>query len=161
MSTVEIFKFISLFLLWTLMVYWMHRLARIKSQYNFLYKLHLAHHKINYQKEANLKFRWYYLFFYFGSIRASLDVFFMLTIPAFLIYLIDSRVGIFILIFHYLYEVFLSEGLLDHNPKITGRITHFFSWGKYHLTHHKKWGYNFSLMITIWDWVFRTQTSKD
>lgn len=152
----SVLQFIAFFLLWTLIVYWMHRLAHIRIWYNFLYYFHLAHHKINYFRQSNLKFKWYYLFFYFGSLRASLDVICMLTIPAFIVYFIYPKIGIYILIFHYIYEVFFSEGLLDHNSNITGTSTKLFAWGKYHLVHHKKWNYNFSLMITLWDWVFKT-----
>jgi len=151
----KLYSLILLFLLWTLCIYFMHRIAHIKHRLNFLHTIHLNHHRINYWKEG-YRFRWYYLFFYFGSIYASLDVFFMLTVPALFVFLIYPKVGIYILLFHYFYEVFLSEGILDHNPKIKGKITKFFAWGDYHLTHHKNWKKNYSLIITLWDYVFRT-----
>lgn len=154
---INIFIFIGLFLLWTLLVYFMHRLAHIRSKNNPLYYVHLAHHKINYFKEDNRKFKWYYLFFYFGGILETLDVIVMLTVPALSVYLLFPSYGIYILLFHYLYEVFLSEGYLDHNPKINGKITNYFSWGTYHLIHHKTWTHNFSLIITLWDYMFVTQ----
>jgi sterol desaturase/sphingolipid hydroxylase (fatty acid hydroxylase superfamily) len=145
-----------LFFLWTLIIYILHRLAHIKHKFNFLYWVHISHHKVNYFKPENRKFKWHYLFFYFGGILETLDVLLILTLPALLIYLIDPKHGLYILFIHYFYEVFLSEGLLDHNPRVEGKITNFFSWGKYHLAHHKSWKYNFSLMITLWDYVFKT-----
>ena len=149
--------FISLFLLWTLLIYLMHRLAHVKSKFNFLYKLHVAHHKVNYWNEANRTFKWYYIFFYFGSWQATFDVFFILTLPAICISLLFPQPGIYLLVFHYLYEVFLSEGTLDHNPSIKGNLTKYFAWGQYHLTHHKTWKYNYGLIITFWDRVFETR----
>jgi sterol desaturase/sphingolipid hydroxylase (fatty acid hydroxylase superfamily) len=148
---------IGLFLLWTLLIYFMHRLAHYRHRFNPLYSIHLSHHKINYLEDENRKFKWYYLLFYFGGVLETMDVLLMLTMPAFMVYFVYPPMGIYLLLFHYLYESFLSEGVLDHNPKIKGKITNFFSWGKYHLIHHKTWKYNYSLMITLWDRVFRTR----
>ena len=145
-----------LFLAWTLLVYAMHRIAHWKIKGNFLRALHLAHHKVDYSNEINRRLKWYNLFFYFGSLNATLDVIMMLTLPAVMIFLLYPRLGAYILVFHYLYEVFLSEGVLDHNPKINGFVTKYFSWGDYHLEHHKRWNCNYSLMVTVWDRVFRT-----
>jgi sterol desaturase/sphingolipid hydroxylase (fatty acid hydroxylase superfamily) len=151
----------GLFFLWTLLVYSMHRAAHIKNQYNLLRKIHLSHHKINYLERDNRRFKWYYMLFYFGSIYASLDVILMLTLPAFVVYFLYPRLGIYIIAFHYVYEVFLSEGALDHNPNITGKATRYFAWGKYHLTHHSDSRYNYGLMITLWDWVFKTRKKSN
>ncbi len=145
----------GLFLLWTLIAYFMHRIAHFRHRLNPLYYIHLAHHKINYLTEDR-KFKWYYLLFYFGSIRETLDILLILTLPAIFLFALFPRLGIYLLAYHYLYEAFLSEGLLDHNPRIHGKVTKFFSWGEYHLTHHRTWKYNYSLMITLWDHVFGT-----
>ena len=153
----NIFLFVTLFLLWTLLVYLMHRLAHIRHRANVLYYFHVAHHKVDYLKERNRKFKWYYLLFYFGGIRETLDVILILTIPLLIVCFIYPPLAVFLIGFHYIYEVFLSEGLLDHNPSVKGKVTQFFSWGNYHLTHHKTWRYNFSLMITLWDYVFKTK----
>lgn len=147
---------LGLFLLWTFLVYLMHRLAHIRHKHNLFHAIHLSHHKIDYLNANNRKFKWYYFFFYFGSLNATLDVLIMLTLPAFIVYFIYPPLGIYILIFHYLYEVLLSEGALDHNPAIKGRITSFFAWGEYHLTHHKTWVSNYGLVITFWDTIFKT-----
>jgi sterol desaturase/sphingolipid hydroxylase (fatty acid hydroxylase superfamily) len=155
---INILAFISLFLLWTLLVYLMHRLSHLKHKRNILRKIHFHHHNINYWQGDKI-FKWYYLLFYFGSFYATLDILISLTLPALLVYLIYPPVGIYILLFHYLYEVFFSEGLLDHNPNIKGGITKVFAWGQYHLIHHKFLKFNFGLMITLWDYVFGTNKS--
>lgn len=148
--------FIVQFFLWTLLVYLIHRAAHYRSKYNFLLKIHLQHHRINYLNKNNRVFKWYYIFFYFGSVKATVDVVLTLTLPAVFVYLMHPPTGVYILIIHYLYEVFLSEGLLDHNPAIRGKLTKVFSWGEYHLKHHKNPKCNFGLIITLWDKVFRT-----
>jgi len=112
----------GLVLLWTLQIYILHRLAHIRHPLNFLYHIHISHHKINYLKEENRQFKWYYFFFYFGGILETVDVLVTITIPAIIVYFIYPPVGVYILIFHYLYEVFFSEGVLDHNPAIKGKI---------------------------------------
>ena len=152
----DVLLFFILFLFWTLCIYLIHRISHIKSSRNVLYKIHLQHHRIDYAKKSNRKFKWYYLFFYFGDIYSTLDVLIMLTLPAVIIYMVFPRIGIYILLLHYIYEVFFSEGLLDHNPKIKGKVTYFFSWGTYHLYHHKVWNKNYSLLITLWDKIFKT-----
>jgi sterol desaturase/sphingolipid hydroxylase (fatty acid hydroxylase superfamily) len=59
-----------------------------------------------------------------------------------------------VLLFHYIYEVFLSGLALDHNILIKGKITRFFAWGDYHLYHHVDLHKNYGLVLTLWDHVF-------
>lgn len=139
------------------MIYLLHRLAHLRNRFNPLYKIHIHHHKVNYLSDSNRKFKWYYLLFYFGGVYETIDVLILLTLPAVSIYLVYPGVGIYLLFLHYIYEVFFSEGLLDHNPAIKGRVTNVFAWGEYHLAHHKTWKYNYSLIITLWDYVFGTK----
>jgi len=134
----------------------MHRLAHSKHRLNFIHRIHLYHHKINYLDGGAPKFKWHFLFFYFGFYE-TIDIVLILTLPAIFVYLLYPTTGVYLLIFHYFYEVLFSEGVLDHNPKITGKITRFFAWGEYHLTHHRYWKYNFGLLITFWDFIFGTQ----
>jgi sterol desaturase/sphingolipid hydroxylase (fatty acid hydroxylase superfamily) len=153
----QIINFMGLFLLWTLIVYGLHRLSHIKHKFNFLYFIHIHHHRVNYSNASERKFNWRYLLFFFGSFYESLDVLITMTLPALVLYFIFPAYGAYILVFHYLYEVFLSENQLDHNPNISGVITNYFSWGKYHLKHHKDVRCNYSLIIPLWDFVFGTQ----
>jgi len=150
-------KIFFVFMLWTFLIYFMHRLAHVKHKLNFLYFIHRHHHRVNYLSSKLRSFNWRHFLFYFGSIHESIDVLIMMTLPAILLCLLFPPYGLYILIFHYLYEVFLSESQLDHNPKITGAITNYFSWGKYHLYHHKNIQFNYSLIITFWDLIFKTR----
>jgi len=149
-------ELLIVFLSWTFLTYWLHRLAHVKSKYNILYKLHAAHHEVNYFKGGE-KFSIGYLFFYFGDIRVTFDVLLTITFPLILLTFLYPSQGLVLLAFHYLHEVFLSERLLDHNPKIKGYITHYFAWGSYHLQHHRNPRSNYSAFITLWDKIFRTQ----
>jgi sterol desaturase/sphingolipid hydroxylase (fatty acid hydroxylase superfamily) len=159
----EIVKYLTItlfyFLLWMLIAYWIHRIAHIPHKYNFLFKIHLAHHKYEYGKPSWP--RWHEYFLWYGDLRSSLDVWITLTFPAMVITLIDPRHGIILLIINYIYEVFLGGDVLDHNPKIRGRITKIFAWGQFHLTHHRNVRKNYSFYITLWDHIFRTAIIKD
>lgn len=144
------------FLLWTLAIYWLHRLAHWRHRYNPLHYLHLSHHEINYFKTEK-KFKIAYLLWIFGDWRATLDILLNMTLPLVILTYFYPSQGLFLLVFHYLYEAFLSEGVLDHNPNIRGTITNYFAWGVYHLQHHNSPKYNFSLIVTVWDRVFGTR----
>jgi sterol desaturase/sphingolipid hydroxylase (fatty acid hydroxylase superfamily) len=148
---------LGLFFTWTFLIYALHRLAHVKNRLNFLYFIHRYHHRVNYFTVAKRKLNWKCFFFYFGSWYETIDVLITMTLPAALLFFIFPPYGIYLLVFHYLYEVFLSESLLDHNPKIKGSVVNFFSWGKYHLSHNKDVRFNYSLIITFWDYVFKTQ----
>jgi sterol desaturase/sphingolipid hydroxylase (fatty acid hydroxylase superfamily) len=148
--------FTAAFLLWTFMIYWLHRLSHIRHQKNPLWQLHCAHHATPYLSAPSLspwpKFA--QLFFWLGSWRATLDVLVVMTLPALLIALIAPRYGLMLLAFHYFYEVFCSEYALDHNPRIQGFWTRIFAWGDFHLFHHISTRNNYGLIITLWDRVF-------
>ncbi len=149
-------KLLIVFLVWTFITYWLHRLAHVKNKFNILYRFHAAHHEVNYFKGGE-KFSIAYLLFYFGDIRVTADVLLTITLPLIVLTIFYPSQGLVLLAFHYLHEVFLSERLLDHNPKINGNITNYFAWGSYHLEHHRNLKHNYSAFITLWDKVFKTQ----
>lgn len=146
------------FLLWTLAVYAMHRLAHWRHRWNLLFSLHRKHHSHPYLREYVPPGwpHWKQWLLWLGDWQSSLDVLVSMTLPALLIAFWMPEVGIPILLFHYFYELFASEHQLDHNPRISGRLTHWFAWGDYHLHHHSHPLHNFGLMITLWDRVFGT-----
>ena len=146
------------FLLWTFVIYCLHRLSHIHHPANPLWRIHVAHHKIPYLHSEQRQ-RWPSLgqyFFWLGDWKTSLDVFLVMTVPLIIISIIWPQYGIPLLVFHYLYEVFLSESVLDHNPHVKGRITRWFAWGDFHLHHHIDMKSNYGLMITLWDRLFGT-----
>lgn len=146
------------FFVWTLCTYWMHRLSHISHKYNFLFKLHLAHHK-EYSVRPSWP-KWYEYFLWRGTLKETIDDLITLSMPPVIITIFDPYHGVSLLIIHYIYEVFLGP-LLDHNPKVRGKITKLLPFGQFHLTHHRNVKKNYSFYITFWDYVFRTASLKD
>jgi sterol desaturase/sphingolipid hydroxylase (fatty acid hydroxylase superfamily) len=146
------------FLIWTLVIYCMHRLAHISHRWNPLWQLHRAHHRNPYLSQLPEskwpKFGQWFL--WLGNWRASLDVIVSMTLPLLIIAYFAPHVGLPLLVFHYFYELFFSEYGLDHNPNIQGKATRFFAWGEFHLYHHLTPKKNFGLLITLWDRLLGT-----
>lgn len=155
-------QLMGVFLVWTFIIYWIHRISHIKGRWNILWKIHRAHHAIPYltmKVERWPKFGQF--FFWLGDFKTSIDVVIVLTIPLVLLTLLFPYPGLCLLVFHYIYEVFLGEGILDHNTQLRGPVTRVFAWGSFHLHHHVKLERNYGLIITLWDRVFRTADDPD
>jgi sterol desaturase/sphingolipid hydroxylase (fatty acid hydroxylase superfamily) len=146
------------FALWTFVIYWLHRFSHIHHRRNPLWWIHRPHHAEPYLRQDSHpswpQFGQY--LFWLGGWRLSLDVVLVMTLPLLVIAWIWPEYGIPLLVFHYLYEVFLSESVLDHNPRLQGKLTHWFAWGDFHLHHHVNLKRNFGLMVCFWDWLFGT-----
>jgi len=150
---------VAAFLIWTFAIYWLHRLAHVRAKWNPLYPIHQAHHRQKYDgTETDIKPG--HFIFMFGDIKVTWDVLLTQTLPLLIITCFLPQQGLVLLAFHYIYEVFLSEGILDHNPRLVGNITRYFAWGRFHLTHHHQPVKNYSLMITLWDYIFGTAKWK-
>jgi sterol desaturase/sphingolipid hydroxylase (fatty acid hydroxylase superfamily) len=144
-------------LAWLGLAYAIHRLAHWALPGNQLYLWHRAHHTLYYMQTGRQRsFHYSNLLFFFGSIQESLDIWITLTLPLLLVTVVWPKQGLVLLIFHYLYEIFLSDSRLDHNPCIGGSITEFFAWGTYHIGHHSNPSTNFGLILTFWDRIFKT-----
>jgi len=141
--------------IWTLVYYFLHRVAHIRHKRNWLHKLHIIHHRTDYRNGGS-RFRPGFLLFYFGDIRATLDTLLMMTIPLVVITAFFPDQGIWVILWHYINEVFLAERILEHNPRLEGRLTRIFAWGTFHLKHHKNPRTNFGLLTTFWDNIFNT-----
>lgn len=150
-----VLRLAGVFLLWTLWSYGVHVLAHRPGRLaKPLRMIHRAHHAYEYDESRLPPLSDY--FFWFGSWRASLDVYITFTIPLLVVTVIDPAIGLPLLAFHYVYEVFLSRNVLDHNPNLRGVVTRFVPVGRYHLLHHSRVTCNYSFYITLWDVVFRT-----
>ena len=114
-------NFLFVFLIWSLYAYGMHVLAHYNPRRNPLFKIHKAHHLIKYHQlnKPSLP-TWQNYLLWFGGLRESLDVWLTLILPALILALLLPSTGGVLLLLVYLYEVFLSETVLDHNPKIGG-----------------------------------------
>jgi sterol desaturase/sphingolipid hydroxylase (fatty acid hydroxylase superfamily) len=149
-------KFFLVLILWTLLVYALHYIAHQRFKYNVFNYLHRFHHQVDYQNDGGSKFQWKFLYWNFGDIRITLDLFVMITLPLLLLTFFFFQQGIVLLILHYVDEVFLSERVLDHNPNVKGRFNKFWVWGEYHLKHHENPKKNLSFIFTFWDKLFGT-----
>ena len=148
-------QLVPIFLLWTLTGYLAHRIAHLQFNYNLFRYFHLAHHTEVYPKSSNIP-SWFNFLWVWEKWRMTGDAMMTETIPALLITYYLPRYGLPILVFHYFYEIFLSDGILDHNENIKGPITKVFAIGEYHLKHHKRINGNYGIYITLWDYVFGT-----
>ncbi len=142
------------FIIWSFVVYFLHYLAHTKY-IPLLNKIHSYHHKINYFSPKNQKWNWKILFLYYGWIYETLDVWIIVTIPLLIIVFWLWWNSIYLILFHYLYEVFLNLKL-DHNPNLKWKITKFFAIGSFHMKHHLDPFCNYWLFITFWDYLFNT-----
>jgi sterol desaturase/sphingolipid hydroxylase (fatty acid hydroxylase superfamily) len=114
----------------------------------------MAHHKYDYGES-----KWpplHDFVFWFGGWKESLDVWITFTLPIVVLIFFDPAYGVILFIFHYVYEIFLSRNVLDHNPNITGKFTKYIPVGKFHLKHHTYYKCNYSFFITLWDFLFKT-----
>jgi len=153
---IEFTKCILAFLIWTLIAYCIHRAAHIRSKANLLWYIHKAHHQKDYKNQRPSWPQWYEYFFCFGTTRRTLDIWIVFVIPLIVVTTVVGGKSWTLLPLYYLYEVFLADTVVEHNPKITGAITRFLSIGQYHLKHHAKPRVNYSFFIPLWDYVFGT-----
>jgi sterol desaturase/sphingolipid hydroxylase (fatty acid hydroxylase superfamily) len=145
------------FLIWTFFSYWLHRISHINSKYNPFFRLHMKHHtKVYPSKNFSIIPKWYNFLFFFGTIKETLDIWVIFELPLFVISYFSPSNGIPLLVFHYFYEIFLSDEILDHNVNIKGKITKIFAIGEFHLNHHHKVNKNFGFFVCLWDYVFGT-----
>jgi len=158
----DLIRYVMCFLAWNLYSYIVHRLGHIAHPYNFIYKIHRYHHSRDYQNGSAKIPHWYNFLWYFGHPLGTLDVWVQQTLGALIVYYIDPVYAWPTLVIHYFYEILLADGVLDHNPDITGPITDVMAIGEYHLRHHYIPNSNYALYFTIFDRVFGTvATDKD
>ncbi len=122
-----------IFVLWSLCAYLLHRAAHVVHPSNFLFRIHMEHHRIAYLDGKSSGFRWpkpAYFLLWFGSPSASADVWITLVAPALVIAAIWPGEEIYLVLLVYLYEVFGSETVLDHNVALRGKVTRVFAWGQ-------------------------------
>ncbi|WP_084627959.1 sterol desaturase family protein [Elstera litoralis] len=148
----------SVFVLWSLCAYGIHRLGHFNHPFNPMFRIHMKHHKVQYGR-GNHRYHWpecAHFFLWFGDFKASADVWITLLLPAITLSIIFQETNYFMIIIVYLYEVFLSENLLDHNPEVDTIFDILFAVGVFHLRHHKSPAFNFGLYTNLWDHIFLT-----
>ncbi len=143
--------YIFQFLLWTLMLYWLHRLVH---QIPPLRRIHGDHHRCV-ALDTHLG-RWhpYNLVLYSDTWGSTADMWITEVIPTVIFaWLFDAW---WILAAYYLWAAFLQEPL-EHNDRIN-----FYPWtaGRWHRLHHLNPRCNFGLFLPIWDIIFKTEKRK-
>jgi sterol desaturase/sphingolipid hydroxylase (fatty acid hydroxylase superfamily) len=155
-----LFRLIFWFLTWTLAEYFLHRFMHYNHPLNIFFRIHRHHHNIQMEKLTSKSNRWpkfSYFFFWFDNLYETVEIIFGETLPALIIYLIDPNCGVYILLFHYVYELLATDSLLEHNKEIRNPlIINLFAVGQFHLEHHRISNKNFGFTITLWDHLFGT-----
>lgn len=134
------------FLLWTMVIYWSHRMAHVIPH---LKKIHFAHHK-HITNSKSPKWHWSNLFFFQDNVMSSFDVILFELVPTILFCMITGEW--WILVFYYMWSAFIQENI-EHNPNFN--IYPLLTSGKWHLLHHKS-NCNYGLLVPFWDIFFGT-----
>ena len=140
--------YIFYFLLWTLMLYWIHRLAHVLP---FFRKYHFDHHKVI--NLNDVKWSWNNFLLYNDTRKSTIDLWLTEVIPTIIFSLVTGQW--WISVFYYLWAALIQERI-EHDknfdlPLLTS--------GKWHLVHHRNGAYNFGLFFSLWDRVFETNKS--
>lgn len=133
------------FLLWELILYWMHR---ISHKWHPFKKYHWAHHKA--VNNLEIKWFWQMIFLYQEDWDSTVDLILTELLPTLVFCLITGQW--WIMIFWYLWTAFIQEHI-QHNPRISSLPL---MAGKPHLVHHGDARYNYSVFSPTWDIIFRT-----
>lgn len=146
-------QYILYFLLWTFVLYWVHRLTHMYP-IPFVTKSHWEHHRQVAMGEYENKWHWTNIFLWTGNWKSTVDFWFTDVIPTLVFcYITDQW---WIAVFYYFWAAFFQE-FLEHNPKIN--FYPFLTSGSYHLKHHNNSKKNFGLFLPIWDILFKTHKS--
>ena len=141
--------YVLVFLLWTLVVYWCHRLVHILPYFK---NIHADHHKQVAQNTIQ-GLNWKNLFLYFDSIKSTLDQWYTEVIPTIILSLFF---GWWLFAVYYIWAAFIQESV-EHNPNFD--VYPLLTSGKWHLVHHENKNYNYGVFFPIWDMLFGTWKS--
>ena len=140
------------FLLWTLILYTIHRIVHKTPVLN---KIHLDHHSYiskRIQEGKLIKWHWSNLFLFNDTWTSTLDLWITEVVPTLIFSLITGQW--WISIFYYLWAAFIQESI-EHNPNIN---LYPLTSGKWHLVHHRNSKRNYGLFHPFWDRLFNTET---
>lgn len=144
--------YVLVFLLWTFVVYWMHRLAHVLP---FMREHHLDHHaQVTDNTIQGLS--WKNVFLWFDSWNSTVDQWITEVIPTIVISAVTGHWWLFFA--YYVWAAFIQESI-EHNSKIN--LYPVITSGKWHLIHHDDPTKNYGVFIPLWDIVFGTKKSLD
>jgi len=132
------------FLLWTLMLYWIHRIGHLVP---VIRAMHLHHHR--YVLVHNTTWHWSNLFLFNDDWTSTIDLWITEVIPTLIFSIVTGQY--WISVFYYVWAAFIQESI-EHNDKVDLPIL---TSGKWHLIHHRS-SNNYGLFYPLWDIVFGT-----
>jgi len=139
------------FLSWTLMLYFIHRLAH---KIKFIKVFHNQHH-VYVNKIGSSGWKLNNIVLYNDNLPSTIDLYITEVIPTFIFSLITNQWWIFI--FYYIWAAFLQEEL-EHKKGLNFTVL---TSGDWHLIHHRNPNKNFGLFLPVWDILFRTYKHVD
>ncbi len=138
--------YLTIFLLWTFVIYWMHRLAHVMP---VLKDIH-AHHHV-YVNNNEVRWHWSNLFLYNDTWKSTADLWITEVIPTIIL---SYFFGWWLISVYWFWAAFIQE-VIEHNRKFD--LYPLITSGKWHMLHHRDAKYNYGVMIPIWDIVFSTR----
>jgi sterol desaturase/sphingolipid hydroxylase (fatty acid hydroxylase superfamily) len=143
-------QYVFVFIAWTFVIYWMHRLAHAMP---FIANIHADHHK--YVVKNTVTWHWSNLFLYNDTWLSTLDLWITEVIPT---VIISYFCGWWLLVAYYIWAAFVQERI-EHNESFN--YYPFITSGRWHMIHHRNATVNFGIFFPVWDILFRTSRSLD
>lgn len=138
--------YILIFIIWTFVIYWMHRFVHIIP---ILQRIHADHHK--YVNNNDVRWHWSNLFLFNDTWKSTADLWITEVIPTLIL---SFFFGWWLIIAYYLWAAFIQESI-EHNKRFD--LYPYLTSGKWHMVHHRNSKYNFGVMIPLWDRIFKTE----
>jgi sterol desaturase/sphingolipid hydroxylase (fatty acid hydroxylase superfamily) len=150
MELIHIAECVLVFLTWTFVLYWIHRVGH---KIPFVNRFHQDHH-LYINRKGGTTWHWNNLFLYNDTWMSTIDLWITEVIPTIIFSAITGYWWVFV--FYYLWAALLQE-IIEHNPKFDWYP--FLTSGKWHLVHHRNQRRNFGLFVPLWDILFGTYKS--
>lgn len=144
---IEVLQYGGIFLSWTFVLYWIHRIGH---DIPFVSSFHDDHHQyIN--ENGKAYWHWNNLLLYNDTWKSTIDLWITEVIPTVIFSAITGQWWVFV--FYYLWAALIQEAI-EHKPDFNWYP--FLTSGKWHLEHHADMRINFGLFFPIWDIMFKT-----
>lgn len=138
------------FFLWTLILYWIHRIGHKLPFVNYYHSNHHSFINKNLKKGNLNTWHWNNLLLFNDNKESTIDLWITEVTPTLLFCFVTNQWWIFV--FYYLWAAFIQEPI-EHNPNVD---IPFILSGRRHLIHHKNSASNYGLFFSIWDRIFGT-----
>ena len=139
--------FILYFLLWTFIIYWIHRIVHNVKFFSYF---HIEHHRFV-RENSLIKWHWSNIFLWNDNFKSTIDYWITEVLPTLIFSIVTEQY--WIVIGFYIYAATIQERV-EHNPNFNWYP--FYTSGKWHVLHHTTYPCNFGIITPLWDIVFRT-----